>query len=96
MQNRESYSTFLKNLAKCLKTATGAILGSLGGGGGDLRSIRGDKHVMAGRPHAIESLCKITKKVIRQFLRIELLSEKLTDDGQLGITKGPLPFGWQS
>ena len=44
-------------------------------------------------------------KVIKQFGEIKLLSEKLmtdgwtdgrTDDGQLGIRKAPLSFGWRS
>ena len=52
----------------------------------------GDQHFVAGIPHAIESLCKIRKKLLDSFWEIKLLSEKLTDDddGQLGIRKDPL------
>ena len=58
----------------------GVIWGSLGPFG----RFEKDQNVLAGRSHAIESLCKIRKRVIGQFLRNHLLSEKLTDDGQLG------------
>ena len=39
------------------------------------------------------------KKLSGRFWEINILSEKLTmtdDDGQLGIRKVPLPFGWRS
>ena len=58
----------LRNLTKCLKTATGGHFGGAWGGGAFGR-FEGDQHLVAGRPHAIESLCKIKKKVIVQVLR---------------------------
>ena len=42
------------------------------------------------------------KKLSGSFWEINILSEKLTtttvddDDGQIGIRKAPLPFGWRS
>ena len=40
---------------------------------------------------------KLEKKLLDSFGEIKLLSEKLTDDdGRLGISRAPLPFGWRS
>ena len=45
------------------KNSHGVIFGEHEGGGG-LRSIRGGPFFWAGKPHAIDYLCKIRKKML--------------------------------